>query len=216
MTLSATKCARSRGVCWCSLPPSSAKSPAGGARSRPHECRDRTHPRAPGLGLARAADPRGGSHAGRRRRRPRDRPCRRVPRLARGRRPARWRSALRRHGRPVRGRQRRRAHRSRARRPRRRRPGRCRRRADRARRHAEQGAARRQRHGGGVARRRARGGRGRRASVVAISRRRRSGFAADAGNPDLWRRRARGQAHRSPGPDGDSGGGDSRSPKRWR
>ena len=48
-----------------------------------------------------------------------------------------------------------------------------RRRADRARRHAEQGAARRQRHGRGVARGRARGRGGARRAAVALPRRRR-------------------------------------------
>ena len=84
-------------------------------------------------------------------------------------------------------------------------PGGYRREADRARWHAQQGEARRQRHGGGVARRGARRCARARHAAVAISRRRRSGSAADARGPDLRRRRACRTAHRHPGPDGDAG-----------
>ena len=114
-----------------------------------------------------------------------------------------------------RDRQRARSDRARALRHGRARPGGRRRGADRARRHAEQGAARRQRDGRGVARRRAcRAPRRTACRCGATSPATSRCHAAAARGPDLRRRRARGPAHRHPGPDGDADRRVERSPTR--
>ena len=83
-----------------------------------------------------------------------------------------------------------------------------RRRADRARRHTQQGAPGRQRHDRGIDGLPARDRGCARRAAVASSCPGAAGQLAAAGDPDLRRRRARGPAHRHPGPDGDGVVGD--------